>query len=127
MSTAQQPKTGLQIDLNFRQLVVICLMFGILFVMPVQLYHYLLNYRSTLTNETYTQTALVETDRGQVAGVSTTQLIADRYYQIPVLNFNFDTQLKDTTTIYFLFGIIMILTSIVVGAILLAGSRKDSA
>jgi hypothetical protein len=121
-------KQGLHFDVNFRQFMVIAMMFLVLFVMPIQLYNYILAYRNNQVQETYTISALLQNNRGQVAGLSTAEIDAQRYYSIPIINFDFDTQLQNPATIYFLFGVILILTSLVVGIILLLiSSRKTSA
>ena len=58
----------------------------------------------------------------KVAGIYTDN--SGRYYQIPIIQFSFDTTLREPSTLSFLFGLILLILSIIILLILFADFRK---
>jgi hypothetical protein len=86
----------IEIDLSPKMILGILLMFLALFVLPVNIVYYMNN----------------PLDVGpSVAGLSTNQ--SGRYYNIPIINFAFDTQLREPSTISFVFGAALLIISII--------------
>ncbi len=90
-------------------LIVVC--FLVLFVLPIQLGLVLDNPEkfSNITN-------------GNVLGVTTDN--TGRFVDIPILGFQFDTQLRDPSTISFLFGVIMLTLAIILIIVFFSDFRK---
>jgi hypothetical protein len=86
----------IEIDLSPKMILGIALMFLALFVLPVNIIYYMNNPQ----------------DIGpRVAGLTSDE--SGRYYTIPIINFAFDTQLREPSTISFVFGAALLIISII--------------
>jgi hypothetical protein len=97
----------IEIDINIKSLVGLVLMFLVLFVLPVNIIYYMNN--------------------PQEIGPSIAGIVSDnsgRYYTLPIFNFQFDTQLRDPSTISFTIGIAFLLLAIVMIAIFFVDFRS---
>ena len=106
----------LQFEIGYGQFIVSLLVLGIFFFLPIQL---IANWMSI--SQSVTQ-AFSGQGQPQVAGVYTDN--TGRYFNIPILNFPFDTTMRDSATISFAFGAILIILSAIIILLLFADFRK---
>lgn len=86
----------IEIDLSPRMILGVVFMFLALFVLPVNIIYFMNNPQ----------------DIGpSVAGLTSDE--SGRYYTIPVINFAFDTQLREPSTISFVFGAALLIISVI--------------
>lgn len=113
MPTAAKP-FKIEVEFGFKKLFLLVFMFLTIFILPVRIVDYL-NVQDQKGWENSGGTA-------KVAGLFTDN--SDRYFQVPILNFQFDTTLRDASTISFLFGTILIVLALVIVIIFFKDFRK---
>jgi uncharacterized membrane protein YjgN (DUF898 family) len=105
-----------QFEIGYGQFIVSLLVLGLFFLLPIQL---ISNWTSISQGITR---AFSSQGQPQVAGIYTDN--TGRYLNIPILNFSFDTTMRDSATISFTFGSILIVLSIIIVLLLFADFRK---
>jgi Na+/phosphate symporter len=105
-----------QMDFGFGQFFISILILGLFFVLPIQL----VSNWDTVT-ATFTKT-FSPTPQPQVAGIFTDN--TGRYFNVPIINFKFDSTMRDPATISFAFGVILLVLCIVIVLVLFADFRK---
>lgn len=118
----REPKFKVSFNLGFRESLGIVLCAILFFVAPIALIEYTKQLNPALT-ETYTQSAIESAQgEGRVAGVATS--INEKYFTIPFINFKFDTTLSESSSIFFLFGVMLFIGGVVLAISLFASSNK---
>ena len=113
------PKTKpvkFEFELGFGKLLVLFAMFLTIFVLPIKIVDYL-NTRDQNVWETAGNNG-----SGRVAGLITDN--TGRYLTLPLVNFKFDTTLREPGTISFLFGSILLVLALVIVIIFYLDFRK---
>jgi len=105
-----------QFEIGYGQFIVSLLVVSLFFVLPIQL---IANWTSI--SQSVTQ-AFSGQGQPQVAGIYTDN--TGRYFNIPIINFSFDTTMRDSATLSFAFGTILIGLSIIIILLLFADFRK---
>lgn len=103
-----------QLELGYAQFFISLFVMVMFFVVPIQVISNWGSISSNLGNAFSPQP--------QVAGISTDN--TGRYFNIPIVNFQFDSTMHDPATISFAFGLILIILSIVIVMLLFADFRK---
>jgi len=107
----------LQLEMGFRQFFASVLMLTFFFFVPIQL---ITNWESVSTD--LKNTFSPPPAESQVLGISTDN--TGRYFNIPIINFKFDSTMRDPATISFSFGFILLLLSIIIILLMFADFRK---
>ena len=105
-----------QMDFGFGQFFISILILGLFFVLPIQLVTNWDSVTASLSN------TFSPTPQPQVAGIFTDN--SGRYFNVPIINFKFDTSMRDPATISFAFGVILLVLCIVIVLVLFADFRK---
>lgn len=105
-----------QFEIGYGQFIVSLLVLGLFFFLPIQLIANWGGISQGITQAFSTQ------GQPQVAGINTDN--TGRYFNVPVINFPFDTTMRDSATISFTFGTILIGLSIIIILLLFADFRK---
>jgi hypothetical protein len=102
-----------EVELGFKKVFLLGLMFLTMFVLPVRIVEYL---------NSQDQQGWNNSGAPQVAGLFTDN--TGRYLTLPLVNFQFDTTLREPSTITFLFGTILIVIALLIVVILFKDFRK---
>ncbi len=97
-------------ETEFKQWFVSVLLMFAIFVMPIQAVNFLNNPK------------VDQVLSGRVAGITTDN--SGRYLQVPVLNFQFDTSLREPGSIAVLFGVILVFIALTIILISFVNFRK---
>jgi len=108
-----------EMNLGYGQFFASLLTLGIFFVMPIMIVN---NWADILSGVQTAFDVSPTASAVRVAGITTDNMA--KYIKIPILNFSFDTTLRDPSTISFLFGTILLLLSILIILILFADFRR---
>ncbi len=106
-----------QLEMGFRQFFASVLMLTLFFFVPIQL---ITNWESVSTD--LKNTFAPAPSNAQVLGISTDN--TGRYFNIPIINFKFDSTMRDPATISFAFGFILLLLSVIIILLMFADFRK---
>lgn len=106
-----------QLEMGFRQFFASVLMLTLFFFVPIQL---ITNWGSISAD--IKNTFASAPSNAQVLGISTDN--TGRYFNIPIVNFKFDSTMRDPATISFSFGFILLLLSVIIILLMFADFRK---
>lgn len=106
-----------QLEMGFKQFFASVLMLILFFFVPIQL---ITNWESVSTD--LKNTFSPAPAESQILGISTDN--TGRYFNIPIINFKFDSTMRDPATISFSFGFILLLLSVIIILLMFADFRK---
>jgi hypothetical protein len=105
-----------QFEVGYGQFFGALLVLFVFFFVPIEL---IANWGTISTNF---NKAFSTQGVPQVAGISTDN--TGRYFNIPIINFPFDSTMRDPATISFAFGFILLLLSLIIILLMFADFRK---
>lgn len=110
MNDQDTPKDKIRIEFNggFRQYFAAVFLFVLIFVLPVTIH------------ENWTQ---ISEEGEKVLGIAT-EMTDNRYYVVPLLNFKFDTELRESSTLIFIAGIFILVLGIIVSIVMWIDFRR---
>ena len=119
----QKQKFRISFNLGFRESLGVILCAILFLIGPIVVIEYTKQLNPAVT-ETYTQDAINNAQgEGHVAGVSTST-VDQKYFTIPFINFKFDKTLSDSSSVLFLFGVMLLIGGITLGVTIIASSNK---
>jgi hypothetical protein len=121
-----------QFEIGYGQFFVALLVLVVFFIVPIELITNWGGITKSIEKTfsasnlqvagTYNTTTNAAWGQSQVAGISTDN--TGRYFNIPIINFQFDSTMRDPATISFSFGFILLLLSAVIILLLFVDFRK---
>ena len=135
-SPFQTQKLQITVDRDFKTWFALIVLFVCFFVLPIFAVSWLnsFNYQQPAANTAVstgagnvanggnTAASGAATNAGNVLGVSTDN--TSHYFNIPILNFNFDTQFKEPATVSFVVGLLLFIVAVVVIVLMFRDFRE---